>query len=89
MPKQAQITQHFCIQGWSGVAKLGGVPMRHILDLVKPASQARYAVFYSFAEGSDGAAITMFINLHLANHGADVQGETQVMKPMIEAGPQF
>lgn len=54
MPKQEQITEHFCIQGWSGVAKWGGVPMHHILDIVKPTSQARYAVFYSFAEGADG-----------------------------------
>src|SRR6185312_12629725 len=37
MPKQEQITEHFCIQGWSGVAKWGGVPMRHILDIVRPA----------------------------------------------------
>ncbi|HJU11412.1 MAG TPA: molybdopterin-dependent oxidoreductase [Candidatus Binataceae bacterium] len=54
MPKQEQITAHFCIQGWSGVAKWGGVPMRYILDLVKPKPAARYAVFYSFAEGSEG-----------------------------------
>ena len=54
MPKQEQITEHFCIQGWSGVAKWGGVPMRHILDLVAPQPEARYVVFYSFAEGSEG-----------------------------------
>ncbi|MGH8012045.1 MAG: molybdopterin-dependent oxidoreductase [Candidatus Binataceae bacterium] len=54
MPKQEQITAHFCIQGWSGVAKWGGVPMRHILELVEPEPEARYAVFYSFADGSDG-----------------------------------
>jgi len=54
MPKQEQITKHFCIQGWSGVAKWGGVPMRQIIDIVKPTEQARYAVFYSFAEGADG-----------------------------------
>jgi DMSO/TMAO reductase YedYZ molybdopterin-dependent catalytic subunit len=54
MPKQEQITTHFCIQGWSGVAQWGGVPMRHILDLVKPALEARYAVFYSLADGADG-----------------------------------
>ncbi len=54
MPKQEQITEHFCIQGWSGVAKWAGVPMRHILGLVKPQPQARYAVFYSFAEGAEG-----------------------------------
>jgi len=54
MPKQEQITTHFCIQGWSGVAKWGGIPMRHILDLVRPTPEARYAVFYSLADGSDG-----------------------------------
>jgi DMSO/TMAO reductase YedYZ molybdopterin-dependent catalytic subunit len=54
MPKQEQITTHFCIQGWSGVAKWGGVPMRHILELVRPMAEARYAVFYSLADGSDG-----------------------------------
>lgn len=54
MPKQEQITTHFCIQGWSGVAKWGGVPMSHILDIVKPTADARYAVFYSLADGSNG-----------------------------------
>ena len=54
MPKQAQITDHFCIQGWSGVAKWGGVPMRDILGLVRPLPEARYAVFYSLADGADG-----------------------------------
>ena len=54
MPQQEQITTHFCIQGWSGVAKWGGVPMRHILDLVNPSAEARYAVFYSLADGGDG-----------------------------------
>jgi thiosulfate reductase cytochrome b subunit len=54
MPRQEQITEHFCIQGWSGVAQWGGVPMRHILDIVKPTPDARYAVFYSFSEGSAG-----------------------------------
>ncbi|MDA9411825.1 MULTISPECIES: molybdopterin-dependent oxidoreductase [Bradyrhizobium] len=54
MPKQDQITTHFCIQGWSGVAEWGGVAMRDILALVKPTPEARYAVFYSLADGADG-----------------------------------
>ncbi|MGH9490136.1 MAG: molybdopterin-dependent oxidoreductase, partial [Terriglobales bacterium] len=54
MPRQRQTTEHFCIQGWSGVAEWGGVPMRHILELVRPLPTARYAVFYSFAPGLDG-----------------------------------
>ena len=41
MLKKEQITQHYCIQGWSGVAKWGGVPMRDILELVRPLPQAR------------------------------------------------
>jgi DMSO/TMAO reductase YedYZ molybdopterin-dependent catalytic subunit len=54
MPRQELITTHFCIQGWSGVAKWAGVPMRHIMDLIKPAPHARYAVFYSLADGGSG-----------------------------------
>jgi len=54
MPRQEQITTHFCIQGWSGVAKWAGVPMRDILDLVKPTADARYVVLYSLADGGDG-----------------------------------
>jgi sulfoxide reductase catalytic subunit YedY len=54
MTKQEQITTHFCIQGWSGVAKWAGVPMRDVLDLVQPTPEARYAVFYSLADGADG-----------------------------------
>jgi DMSO/TMAO reductase YedYZ molybdopterin-dependent catalytic subunit/thiosulfate reductase cytochrome b subunit len=48
-----QITQHFCIQGWSGIAKWGGVSMQTIADLVQPRPEARWVVFYSLGEGSD------------------------------------
>ena len=51
-----QITQHFCIQGWSGVAKWGGVSMQTILDLVRPAPEAEWVVFYSLGDGPDGGA---------------------------------
>ena len=60
MPKQEQVTEHFCIRGWSGVAQWGGIPMRHILDIVKLTADARYAVFYSLSEGSEAAAIATF-----------------------------
>ncbi len=53
-PKQEQITEHFCIQGWSAVAEWGGVSMRRILDIVEPLPEARYVVFYSFSEGAAG-----------------------------------
>lgn len=54
LPYHEQITQHFCIQGWSGVAKWGGVAMKTILDIVKPLPEAKWVVFYSLAPGSEG-----------------------------------
>lgn len=51
LPYHEQITQHFCIQGWSGVAKWGGVSMSTILELVRPKPEAKWAVFYSLASG--------------------------------------
>jgi methionine sulfoxide reductase catalytic subunit len=68
MPKQEQIPTHFCIQGWSGVAKWGGVPMRHILELVRPTPQARYAVFYSLADGADGGRYYDVHQMHNMRH---------------------
>jgi methionine sulfoxide reductase catalytic subunit len=72
MPKQEQITEHFCIQGWSGVAKWGGVPMRHILDIVKPTADARYAVFYSLSEGSAGGGYYDVHRIHNMRHGLTI-----------------
>jgi methionine sulfoxide reductase catalytic subunit len=54
LPRHQQITQHFCIQGWSGVAKWGGVSMRTVLELVKPKPEAKWVVFYSLGDGADG-----------------------------------
>ncbi len=72
MTKQEQITEHFCIQGWTGVAKWGGVPMRHILDLVKPKPEARYAVFYSLADGGDGGRYYDAHRIHNMRHALTI-----------------
>jgi DMSO/TMAO reductase YedYZ molybdopterin-dependent catalytic subunit/thiosulfate reductase cytochrome b subunit len=68
MPKQEQITCHFCVQGWSGVAKWGGVPMRHILDLVKPKPGVTHVVFYSFSEGAEGGRYYDVHRIHNMRH---------------------
>jgi sulfoxide reductase catalytic subunit YedY len=49
-----QITMHHCIQGWSGIAQWGGIPMKAIIDLVRPKLEGRTVVFYSFGEGLYG-----------------------------------
>ena len=54
LPHHQQITQHFCIQGWSGIAKWGGVSMRTLMDLVGPQLDAKWVVFYSLGDGPDG-----------------------------------
>lgn len=54
MPGKSQITQHFCIQGWSAIGEWAGVPMRAICDLVKPTANAKWVVFYSFGDGAGG-----------------------------------
>ena len=51
---KGQIATRFCIQGWLGVAKGVGVPMRDAIDLFKPTAEARYAVLDSFADDGDG-----------------------------------
>ncbi|HZE16089.1 MAG TPA: molybdopterin-dependent oxidoreductase, partial [Mycobacterium sp.] len=61
LPYHEQITQHFCIQGWSGVAKWGGVSMQTIMDIVKPLSEANWVAFYSMGLGGTGG---IYYNVH-------------------------
>jgi DMSO/TMAO reductase YedYZ molybdopterin-dependent catalytic subunit/thiosulfate reductase cytochrome b subunit len=51
--KKTQVTLHHCIQGWSGIAEWGGLPLSELMKLVKPRPDARAVVFYSFSEGVD------------------------------------
>jgi hypothetical protein len=81
MPYHEQITQHFCIQGWSGIAKWGGVRMQDILDLVKPLPEAKWVVFYSLGDGPDAG---IYYDAHPIEHMSyqltmlayDMNGET-------------
>jgi sulfoxide reductase catalytic subunit YedY len=52
--KAEHITMHHCIQGWSGIAQWGGVPMKTIVALVKPKPSAKTVAFFSFGEGLYG-----------------------------------
>lgn len=54
MPKREQITLHHCIQGWSGIAEWGGLPMIELIKLVRPKPTVKAVVFYSFGEGLEG-----------------------------------
>jgi len=41
--KVEYVTMHHCIQGWTGIAKWSGIPMRAILEVVRPLPAARGA----------------------------------------------
>jgi DMSO/TMAO reductase YedYZ molybdopterin-dependent catalytic subunit len=41
--KQTQRVLHNCIQGWTSIGEWGGLPMRDLLELVKPLPEARFA----------------------------------------------
>jgi hypothetical protein len=63
MTKRQQITHHYCIQGWSGIAKWGGVAMQDIMEIVRPKPEAKFAVFVSFSHGPD-AGSGRFYDVH-------------------------
>lgn len=63
------ITMHHCIQGWSGIAKWGGVPMNKLIELVRPKPEAKVAAFFSFGEALYGG------------HYYDTQSLENLLKP--------
>lgn len=68
MGKQSQITKHNCIQGWSGIAEWGGLPLDKLLKHCRPLPNARYVVFRSFGEGSEGGLYYDTLDLTHAKH---------------------
>jgi len=66
-PRQEQITQNYCIQGWSGIAKWAGVRLGDILRAVRPKPNAKYAVFYSFGMGA-GPDAGPYYDCHKIEH---------------------
>jgi DMSO/TMAO reductase YedYZ molybdopterin-dependent catalytic subunit len=46
MPSRTQITRHDCVEGWSAIGKWTGVPLREVLERVRPLPAARFVVFH-------------------------------------------
>src|SRR5439155_15208407 len=47
-------TMHHYIQGWTVIAQWKGVPMRKLVDLVRPKTSAKTVAFFYFGEGLYG-----------------------------------
>ena len=46
LASRTQITRHDCVEGWSAIGKWQGARLSAVLDVVKPAANARYVVFH-------------------------------------------
>ncbi len=73
--KQTQRVLHNCVQGWSSIGEWSGVPLRQIVELVRPLPEARHIVFWTMQDsGRDepsaegGGQFYETIDLDLAYH---------------------
>jgi methionine sulfoxide reductase catalytic subunit len=67
MHKQSQITEHYCIQGWTAIGEWSGVAMRYIISLCKPLPNVRYVVFRSY-QYTDGDQFYEVLDLEQVKH---------------------
>jgi thiosulfate reductase cytochrome b subunit len=80
--KRTQITLHHCIQGWSGIAEWGGLPVAELLKLVRPRTNARAIVFYSFGEGAETGQFYDSLSLESARHAQTLLAYEMNYKPL-------
>jgi methionine sulfoxide reductase catalytic subunit len=88
--KNQQITEHFCIQGWTAIGEWGGIPLSFILNICKPLGNAKYVVFHSFGNGEKtpfghGDPAREFyeiIDLKLANHPQTILAYEMNFQPL-------
>ncbi len=65
--KQSQVTEHYCIQGWTAIGELSGVPLNFIIEKCRPLRTARYVVFRSY-QYSDGDEFYEVLDLEMVKH---------------------
>jgi sulfoxide reductase catalytic subunit YedY len=65
--KQEQVTEHYCIQGWTAVGEWASIPMGYIIEQCKPLESARYVVFRSY-QYTAGDEFYEVLDLEVAKH---------------------
>jgi DMSO/TMAO reductase YedYZ molybdopterin-dependent catalytic subunit len=66
--KEINLTEHICIQGWSGFAEWGGVPLSEIIRICRPKPSAAWIIFNSFQEDEHGLVYYTSMTLEEAMH---------------------
>ncbi|MGH9984796.1 MAG: molybdopterin-dependent oxidoreductase, partial [Nitrososphaeraceae archaeon] len=69
--KQSEVTEHYCIQGWTAIGEWSGVPMNSIIKKCRPLKGARYAVFHSY-QYSDGDEFYEVLDLEIVKHSQTI-----------------
>jgi DMSO/TMAO reductase YedYZ molybdopterin-dependent catalytic subunit/nitrate reductase NapE component len=82
MPRATQVTLHHCIQGWSGIAAWGGVPLAALVELVRPRPEAGAVVFYSFGEGGEGGEFYDSLSMRNALHPQTLLADEMNYEPL-------
>jgi len=77
-----EATRHDCVEGWSAIGKWAGVPLGKLLALVRPASSARYVIFYCFDRAPDGTPYYESLDLAQAAHPQTVLALSLNDKPL-------
>ena len=68
MVQASEITRHDCVDGWSAIAGWSGVRLSEILAIVRPRSDARYAVFYCMDRDERSTQYYESLDLRQASH---------------------
>jgi len=82
MGEKSQITLHHCIQGWSGIAEWGGLPLTELIELVRPKPSVQAVVFQSFGEGAEGGDFYDSLSMENAMHPQTLLAYDMNSKPL-------
>ena len=82
MPVQTQITKHHCIQGWSGIAEWGGIPLSAILDACHPLPAARFLIFRSYQSDTLGHPFYESLDISLGRHPQTILADQMNGQPL-------
>ncbi len=80
--RRTQITLHHCIQGWSGIAAWGGLPLAALVERVRPKPGAGAVVFYSFGEGGEGGQFYDSLSMRDALHPQTLLASEMNFEPL-------
>jgi DMSO/TMAO reductase YedYZ molybdopterin-dependent catalytic subunit len=82
--QQDQTTLHHCIQGWSGIAHWGGLPLAKLIEIVRPLPEAKVVIFYSFGPGLYGGDYYDSLSLPNALHHQTILAYEMNHQPLPE-----